>query len=284
MEERLKANRTNFHSHCSFCDGKAPMEEFVKAAVAAGFTAYGVSSHAPLPFETPWTLGQDRVAAYLGELKRLREKYKDSLELYAGMEIDYLHETQHPSIPYFQEMPLDYRIGSVHLVYTPDRKIVDTDTNPENFRKILITDFHGDLRHMVSTYYEACMHLVEKGGFDFIGHSDKIAYNVSQCDISLIESEWYKKKRMAYWEAVAAKGLMVEINTKAYLGKGWFFPHVKNWKILKELRIPVMVNSDAHRPELIDAGRKEALALLKENGFKTVREMHEGKWLEVPIA
>ena len=25
----------NYHTHCDFCDGKAPAEEFVKAAVAA---------------------------------------------------------------------------------------------------------------------------------------------------------------------------------------------------------------------------------------------------------
>ncbi len=51
MENR-PANRTNYHSHCSFCDGKAPMEEFIREAIRQGFTAYGVSSHAPLPFDT----------------------------------------------------------------------------------------------------------------------------------------------------------------------------------------------------------------------------------------
>ena len=37
-------NLTNYHSHSNFCDGKAPLEDFVKSAIAAGFTAYGVSS------------------------------------------------------------------------------------------------------------------------------------------------------------------------------------------------------------------------------------------------
>ena len=35
------------------------------------------------------------------------------LEIYAGLEIDYLDETYNASIPYFQELPLDYRIGSI---------------------------------------------------------------------------------------------------------------------------------------------------------------------------
>ena len=45
-------NLTNYHSHTSFCDGKAPMEAFIAEAVRQGFTSYGVSSHAPLPFRT----------------------------------------------------------------------------------------------------------------------------------------------------------------------------------------------------------------------------------------
>jgi len=49
-------NLTNFHSHCDFCDGKAPMEEFVTNAIEMGFTAYGISSHSPLPFPTQWNM------------------------------------------------------------------------------------------------------------------------------------------------------------------------------------------------------------------------------------
>ena len=44
-----------------------------------------------------------------------------------------------------------------------------------------------------------------------------------------------------------------------------------------------MVNSDAHMPEKINAGRPEALAALKRAGFDSVMELHEGKWQAVPI-
>lgn len=108
-------NLTNFHSHCNFCDGKAPMEDFVKSAIVAGFTAYGISSHAPLPFDTRWTMRRDRVDDYLEEIRALKEKYRDKIELYAGMEIDYLQEEWNPAIAYFQHLPLDYRIGSAEL-------------------------------------------------------------------------------------------------------------------------------------------------------------------------
>ena len=72
-------NRTNYHSHCDFCDGKAPMEEYIKAAIGAGFSAYGVSSHAPLPFVMNYTMRRVDVPAYLEEVKRLRDLYREHL-------------------------------------------------------------------------------------------------------------------------------------------------------------------------------------------------------------
>mgnify|MGYP002240907403 CR=1 FL=1 len=43
-------NLTNYHSHCLYCDGRANMEDFIRFAISEGFTSYGISSHAPLPF------------------------------------------------------------------------------------------------------------------------------------------------------------------------------------------------------------------------------------------
>lgn len=277
-------NLTNYHSHCTFCDGKAPMEDFVKSAIQAGFTAYGVSSHAPLPFATRWTLKQEKMPAYLAELNQLKEKYADRIELYAGLEIDYLNDQQNPAIAYFQELPLDYRIGSVHLIYTEEGEIIDTDTNPENFKALLEKYFHGDLKPVVSRYFEASMRMVELGGFDFIGHADKISFNANQCEEGVTGQPWYKKKREELFALIASKGIMLEINTKAFLSRGCFFPAREHFSLIRELGIPVVVNSDAHLPEGVNTGRHEALKALKEAGFDTVRELTGGKWINAEIA
>lgn len=275
--------KTNYHSHCSFCDGKAPMEEFFRAAIAEGFVSYGVSSHAPLPFDTKWTLDRELVPAYLDEFGLLKEKYKEDIELYVGMEIDYLDETSNPSVDYFQQLPLDYRIGSVHLLHTPDGRIVDVDTSPENFREILQRDFRGELELLVAVYYDASMKMAEAGGFDFVGHTDKISYNAEICCPGIKNKDWYKRKLMDFLALVAEKGVMLEINAKAYPVKGCFFPNAEDFHLLREFHIPVLVNSDAHRPELVNAGREEALLELKRNGFQSVRTLVAGKWEETGI-
>ena len=277
-------NLTNYHSHCSFCDGKAPIEDFVKSAIAAGFTSYGISSHAPLPFETCWTLSQERVPDYLQEIGRLKQRYAGEIEIYAGLEIDYLNEIQNPANSYFQALPLDYRIGSVHLVYTDEEEIIDTDTDPENFRYLLEKHFRGNLQEMVTRYFVAAMRMVEAGGFDFVGHADKISYNAGICQPDLFRQGWFTDMLKEYFTLIAERGIMMEINTKAFLRKGCFFPDIRHFAFIRALGIPVLVNSDAHRPDLINAGRAEALQALKEAGFHTVRQLQGGKWIDVPIA
>ena len=74
-------NLTNYHSHTLYCDGRAGMEDFIRFAISRGFTSYGISSHAPLPFPTHWTMEWDRMDDYLDEFTRMKEKYASEIEL-----------------------------------------------------------------------------------------------------------------------------------------------------------------------------------------------------------
>ena len=83
-------NLYNFHSHTQFCDGHAPMEDFVKEAIAERFTDYGFSPHSPIPFESPCNMSMAAVDMYINEFYRLKNMYSDNINLYMSMEIDYL--------------------------------------------------------------------------------------------------------------------------------------------------------------------------------------------------
>ncbi len=259
------------------------MEEFVKQAVLEGFDSYGISSHAPLPFSTRWTLEQSEVGEYLAEIDRLKTAYRNRIELYAGLEIDYLDDNHNPASAYFQSLPLDYRIGSVHLLHSPQGDIIDIDTSPETFRTNLEQSLGGDLKQVVSRYYDKLMRMVSRGGFDIVGHADKLSFNASFVSPGITRESWYRDTIQAYFELIARKGLMVEINTKKYLSHGVFFPQREHFATLLRLGIPVVVNSDSHRPEAINSGRQAALEALSASGFREVMELHDGQWISVPI-
>ena len=183
-------NLTNYHSHCLYCDGRADMDSFIRFAISEGFTSYGVSSHAPLPFPTAWTMEWDSMEDYLEEFRRVREKYAGKIEFYVGLEIDYLNEESNPSVSRFRELPLDYRISSVHLLYNDKGEVVDVDVAPEVFRKIVDGYFGGDLDRVIRLYYDRQLRMIELGGFDILGHADKMHYNSACYRPGLLDEPW----------------------------------------------------------------------------------------------
>lgn len=276
-------NLTNYHSHCLYCDGRAGMEDFVRFALSYGFTSYGFSSHAPLPFSTAWTMEWDCMDDYLAEFRRLKEKYAGRIELYVGLEIDYLNEESNPSIARFRELPLDYRIGSVHLLYNDRGEVVDIDVPADVFRQIVDREFGGDLERVVRLYYARLRRMLELGGFDIVGHADKMHYNAMCYRPGLLDEPWYDDLVRDYLAEIARRGYQVEINTKAYRSLGTFFPNERYFSYLHSLGVRVQVNSDSHYPELINSGRPEALDALRKAGYKTVMELYGGKWKEMPL-
>lgn len=276
-------NLTNYHSHSLYCDGRAGMEDFVRFALSEGFTSYGFSSHAPLPFPTAWTMEWDCMDDYLAEFHRLKTKYAGQIELYIGLEIDYLNEESNPSIARFRELPLDYRIGSVHLLYNDREEVVDVDVPADIFRKIVDEHFGGNLERVVRLYYARLMRMLELGGFDIVGHADKMHYNAACYRPGLLDEPWYDALVKEYFAAIARCGYQVEINTKSYHDLGTFYPNERYFSYLHDLGIRVQVNSDSHYPERINNGRPEALQALKKAGYKTVMELHGGLWKEMCI-
>ena len=287
IDNRIFMQLSNYHSHCTFCDGRSTPEDFVKFAISHGFRAYGFSSHSPLPFETFWNMSKNDMPEYLAEIDRQKKKYSDRLEIYTALEIDYLDETYNPSVPYFQELPLDYRIGSIHFLpiseHLSEENMVCIDGSFADYKASVERYFEGDIRKLVTRYYDSTLKMIEAGGIDIVGHIDKIYMNGHKCEGFSFDAAWYQEPFRATLDLIAEKGLMVEINTKNLEKKQQLFPRKEYLGLLKEMNIPVMVNSDCHYPDLVNDGREKAFKLLKEIGFKSTRELVKGEWQDVAI-
>ena len=169
------------------------------------------------------------------------------------------------------------------MLYSPEGKIVDIDTPADTFRQLVDKHFGGDLDYVVHLYYKNLLRMVELGGFDLVGHADKMHYNASCYRPGLLDEPWYDTFVRSYFTAIAERGYIVEVNTKSYYELGTFYPNERYFSFLKELGVRVQVNSDAHYPERINNGRAEALAALKKAGFETVVEWHHGRWEDMRI-
>lgn len=250
-----------FHSHTQFCDGHATMDEFARAAVEAGFSHYGFSPHSPVPIASPCNMSRESVKDYLDEFERIRRTYPQVC-FHAGMEIDYLGPEWGPSVRYFQDLPLDFRIGSVHFI--PDRQgeLIDIDGSADRFRANMCSHFGNDIRYVVETFYSASADMIEAGGFDILGHFDKVAQNASAYRSGIEDEAWYCNLVSSLIDLIIDRKPIVEINTKAKAVHGRIFPSERYLPRLIDAGVPMIVNSDAHVPSLIDASRDYAFGLL----------------------
>jgi histidinol-phosphatase (PHP family) len=270
---------SNYHSHCSFCDGRSSMEEFVCFAIAKGVKKYGFSSHAPLPFDTFWNMRTDDLPEYKAEFYRLKEKYDGQIELYLGMEIDYIPDCFDATKAFYPTGDLDYLIGSIHYLDTlPEGGFMSIDGNFDKFRHGLKARYDGDIQTLVDRYFAVSRAMVEKGGFQIVGHVDKIAMNGSRCDGFNKNDKHYRQLVGELFTLIKSKGMIVEINTKSLMEKGITYPDQQFFPLLRELRIPVTVNSDCHYPTNILDGFSPTYKALKTAGITTIHQLVNGSW------
>lgn len=263
---RLISNtdKYNLHSHTEFCDGRAQMEAFARKAVDDGMDVYGFSPHSPVPIVSPCNMSTSNVGRYLAEADRIKDTYGDRCCFLAGMEIDYLGDSWGPSNDYFNNLPLDYRIGSVHFLPTADGTLVDCDGRHDSFVEKMHRCFNDDIRYVVETFYMNSIKMVQAGGFDIVGHLDKIADNASYFSPGIEDESWYCSLVDDYIDEIISGNVIVEINTKVYADRDRVFPSRRYWKKLMDAGVPIIVNSDAHVPSLINASRDEIIKQLQE--------------------
>lgn len=259
-----QTNKYNFHSHTQFCDGRDDMEGIVKEAIKLGFYHIGFTPHSPIPLESPCNMSESNVQLYLNEINRLRKEYGDKIDIYASMEIDYLNKEWNASNAYFASLPLDYRLSSIHFIPSlKDENIyIDVDGSPENFREKMQKHFEGDIKYVVDKFYEQTLQMIETGGFDVIGHFDKIGNNANSYQKGIENEEWYQKKVREVFDAIMDHNYIVEINTKAYKDQNRFFPNERYFEWFNKYDCVILINSDVHFKDRINAGREEALNVL----------------------
>jgi histidinol-phosphatase (PHP family) len=261
-----------FHSHSHYDDGKLAMEDFVLAAIDAGFDAFGFSGHSPLPNDNEWSIKIRELPEYVAEGKRLKEQYKHQIKLYLGLEIDYIPGMSDDFSVFVKDIPLDYCIGSVHLVRNPENDGIWFIDGPiEGFFEGLKLVFGGDVKKAVTAYFEQSILMIETQKPNIIGHLDKVKmYNKEE--LFKTTDAWYLELVQRLLETIKQHNTIVEVNTRGvYTGKtDEFFPSTRVLKTCYEMGIPMMINSDAHHPDQISKLVPEAIALLRGIGYKEV--------------
>ncbi|MBD5355976.1 MAG: histidinol-phosphatase HisJ family protein [Bacteroides sp.] len=258
----------NFHAHTQFCDGRDDIATIARAAEKVGMKHFAFTPHSPINITSPCNMKKEQMTEYLYEMKRIQSEYEGRMNILTSLEIDGLGSEYGPHIDYFQNLPLDFRLGSVHFVPNQDGIFLDCDGKFERFNQYLKEGYKGDLRYVVEKYFEQVLIMIERGGFGLLGHFDKIMGNASLVDPTIENQGWYEALIDDVVSHVKSSGMIVEINTKAFYDKGRFFPNECWWHKLQVAKISLAINSDAHYAEKVTAGRTEAFRRLQEQENK----------------
>ncbi len=277
----LAMSWTNYHSHTHFCDGKFGPEAYAAEAFRQGLWAYGFSSHAPLPYDVTWGMQPESVATYLAQIARLQARYRGKLELYAGLEVDFVPGKLGPQHPGIGKLGLDYCIGSVHFADTfPDGTGWEIDGAHQVFLSGVREIFGGNVRRAVSRYYELIRQMVQQEPPTVVGHLDKIKIqNEGGCLFSETES-WYRQEVLATLQAIAQAGLLLEVNTRGIYKQKTPELYPSRWVLAEacHLKIPLTLNSDAHHPREITGQFSYAASVLRQEGFTHLYSLYENRW------
>src|SRR5208337_3549451 len=110
----------NYHTHTHHCDGHGEPREYAEAALRKGMPRLGFSGHNVVPFPTDWTMPAEQLDSYLREVRAVREEYRGRIEIFLGIEADFIPGITSPTHPRIRELNLDFTIGSVHFVGPAD--------------------------------------------------------------------------------------------------------------------------------------------------------------------
>lgn len=256
--------RSNFHTHTTFCDGKSTAEEIVKAAIARGLTALGFSGHAYTPFDASFCMTKEGTVAYREEILRLKEVYKGQISIFCGLEMDYFSEEDTKAF--------DFVIGSVHYV-EKNGQYFCVDESKAVFLQNVKTGWNEDVYAFAEDYFSLVSQVVEKTNADIIGHFDLIT-KFNEGEVLFQENN---PRYEAAWDG-ALKALIktnkpFEINTGA-MQRGFRSVPYPSAPILKKIKAyggEVLITSDCHIADAVDFGFEQAALLAADCGFNQVK-------------
>jgi histidinol-phosphatase (PHP family) len=117
---------------------------------------------------------------------------------------------------------------------------------------------------------------------DIIGHLDKIKMFNKKGRFFDESEKWYTEQVDMTIDTLKKNSTIVEVNTRGFYRyqQTELYPGDQIIEKLNKAKVPIMINSDSHKPEEIIMGMPYAAEKLMSLGVKRIFALHSGKWQE----
>ena len=231
---------TNYHTHTARCKHATNTdEEYVQAAIEAGYQVFGFADHSPWPYENGFVSGirmdVEQLDEYLSSIRELRARYSDRIQLKVGLECEYFPAYLDWLKRTIDEKKLNYVILGNHHDLTDDGGFYFGISNqPEHIHR----------------YTERTVAGMRTGLFSYLAHPDVVMRGYPEFDDACRE--------MAYALCETANemhmpleynlmGLEYKRKKDQYPWKGVGYPDDHFWRIAAEKRCRVIIGLDSHK-------------------------------------
>lgn len=250
----------DFHTHHYRCGhAMGSIQDYVEAAINQGLDMIGISDHSPYfnsiedHLHPRITMAKSEFNAYVKEVLRIKEAYKDRIEVLLGVESDFFPGKMENYQKQYRQYPFDYVIGSIHFV--------DGITIFKKDRWDGLTQ-----KQKVETkekYYEHIQLSAKSGLFQILGHID--AMKGFYPEFAFIKTDIVSDTL----KIIAQHDLTIEINTSGKTKDcGGWYPADDILEKALHYGVDVTFGSDAHVPERVGDDFDLVKQRLKEIGFK----------------
>ncbi len=275
----------NFHNHTRYCDGTSDVSDYAIEALKLNMRALGFSGHAPVPWKTTWNMTGENLERYLADVARAKERFGYDMEIYRGLEIDYVPGiTYHSS--YFKKMGVDFLIASIHFAGVFANGIpCEMDGPHDHFLHGVNDIFGGDRRALVEHYFQTTREMIDRLDFDILGHFDKIKMQNKPGSLFSENDPWYRNEILKTLEAIVQKNCIVEVNTRGLYKGVCRETYPSEWilEIVHEAKIPIVLSADSHAPAELNGFFSPVAQTLYNIGFREFRVLLRGEWRDVPF-
>jgi len=276
----------DWHTHNIMCHhAVGSIEDYIKKAIKLKFTTIGISDHFPYEYlknssilieEVPYqeyAMSLNEVEIYLSIIEKLKDKYKNKIQLRVAFEVDYFKSQES-----FLNLQinnslnnLDYILGSVHILHGKSKLFVFDDR-----RFLSMYKEYDNIDNIYLEYYQKLKDMITSEEFDFdvVSHFDlPKKYNKRAIDKELIINEAIKTL-----ELVKKRDLTIEINTGGLRKKvKEQYPSLEIIEEMYELDIPLLLGSDAHHPNEVGYKFKKIIKLVSRIGYNKLAHFYKRK-------
>ena len=258
---------STYHAHSKYSDGKNTLEEMVLSAISYGMKELGISDHAPMTFDCEWSAKEKNISSYVAEINALKEKYKDQITIYLGIEQDYYS---------VEPIEYDYILGSVHYVYK-NGEYLPVDLSAKAMKEFVDKHYNGDVYSYCEDYFELVGDLYNKTKCQIIGHFDLVTKFNEQLPMIDINHPRYVKAYTGALEKLLLTPVIFEINTGA-ISRGYRtgpYPDDNMIDIIAKSGRPFVICSDTHSVDTVATELESEREKLEKKGYSYIKSLKE---------